>query len=813
MRSLFFLPLFLFNFSLFGQVNQDKLTHLADSLFVVGDYIKAKEYCDDLIKMDSTNDYAFFLRGRIHAVNWNKYGALTDFNKAIELNPTESNYYIEKAKFNMNSTYRSLAKHDFEMAIRLEPNNPKIYYYRSQYYELELSYGYALTDINRAISLDSLNNDYKFQKVVVLQKMGKDVESFDMLEIILNSNNADIEHYLYRGILYFEKSEFNKSCSDLHVAESLITDNTLPEYIQNIEFLISENCDTNNLNYFYARANVLFNNEKYDESILMLELGEEKFDKSVLISMFKAILYNEKGDVKLMSVELDRCVTWLFEEDVDFLGFDIVLDYCNYLIAEYPLNHKIYVIRANCYFLMGYSYSAMSDLNYIITLQPDNTQYLETRGLIYIESLNYTLAISDFDKILELDPENSLAYYHRAKCNYLLRAYEACIVDLKQAIVYDSLNGYYYSELGTVYMDMGEFELVLESTNKAIELDSTNFIFYANRGVVKYQLGDLDGSCEDLQTSLSIGEDAPENLSFLYDVKQMINRYCDPSSMKYYFERGLACQNIGEFEEAIDFYNSALEVGEESVLLLISRAKANMGLGKFELAIEDYNTCLEMGTELREELRIEFDNQGEYYNLSLVYLFYYSNLYSSISEAYCGLKDYDTGLIYLNKSIDMLKASYEPEAKTYLSNNYNFYGQIQWAKGDLGLAKSYFKRSIVANPENAVSYFNMAMLILEKQNVYTENKQEVDYDSFFESVKNGTKIITKTQKVKKKSKLLKAKKYCDKAIELEKDFGMAYFVRAQIKILLQEGDYCSDAELAEKYGVEGAVSILEIECE
>ena len=385
---------------------------------------------------------------------------------------------------------------------------------------------------------------------------------------------------------------------------------------------------------------------------------------------------------------------------------------------------------------------------------------------------------------------------------------------MKQAIKFDSLKYEYYYAIGNVFREKLEIDSSLKYYNKAMTLNDTDFYILSSIGGLNYEMGNFEESCLNLNNSIDCVKynlDL-ETTELVLEVKQIISRICDPYKSSYHFERGLFELDKLNYSDAITYFNEAIEINPESPFILINRGHANLAEGNFDSAITDFKLSLEMRALLRSDLRKELDNIGEPYDLDFMCLVYYSNIYSSLCEAYCGLKQYKEGLVFLHKSIDLLKRSYEPEAKVYLSDNYNFCGEIQWAIQDLGLAKSYFKRAIEVNPNNAVPFLNMAMLILEKQNVYTKNKEVVDYDAFFESVKNGSKMIVKTQKVKKRGKLLKAEKFCDKAIELNNEYGGAYFVRAQIKIILQEVGYFVDAKLAEGYGVTAAASILEVEC-
>jgi hypothetical protein len=70
------------------------------------------------------------------------------------------------------------------------------------------------------------------------------------------------------------------------------------------------------------------------------------------------------------------------------------------------------------------------------------------------------------------------------------------------------------------------------------------------------------------------------------------------------------------------------------------------------------------------------------------------------------------------------------------------------------------------------------------------------------------KVINKTRLKKIESKVISALLDCNEAIKLENKFGYAYYIRGQIKQIMNEPDYCLDLLTSKSFGVQVEVQLL-----
>ncbi|MBI5218370.1 MAG: tetratricopeptide repeat protein [Bacteroidia bacterium] len=86
-------------------------------------------------------------------------GAAEDFTKAIQLNPKDMNYYLQRGMaYGLLEDYESAIK-DYTTVITAEPKHIFAYISRGGAYNKTKKYEKALTDFNKAIEIDPENTE------------------------------------------------------------------------------------------------------------------------------------------------------------------------------------------------------------------------------------------------------------------------------------------------------------------------------------------------------------------------------------------------------------------------------------------------------------------------------------------------------------------------------------------------------------------------------------------------------------------------------------------------------------------------------
>lgn len=123
-------------------------TNLGDVSGAIRDYKESLRY-------DSTVDYVHYNLGNIYAVNAMYESAVTEYTKALTINPRYPEALNNRANTNLRLNRFNDALTDCISLIRLRPEYQRAYYNQAKAYLGLRSYLEALESVNTAISLDS----------------------------------------------------------------------------------------------------------------------------------------------------------------------------------------------------------------------------------------------------------------------------------------------------------------------------------------------------------------------------------------------------------------------------------------------------------------------------------------------------------------------------------------------------------------------------------------------------------------------------------------------------------------------------------
>ncbi len=114
----------------------------------ISDYSKA-------IKLNPEFATSYYNRAIAYTNNGQYDEAISDFNKVIELSPKDSAAYVGRATALANKKLYDQAILDFTMAIELNPNETAAYHNRAMVYARKKEFARAVSDRNKAIELSA----------------------------------------------------------------------------------------------------------------------------------------------------------------------------------------------------------------------------------------------------------------------------------------------------------------------------------------------------------------------------------------------------------------------------------------------------------------------------------------------------------------------------------------------------------------------------------------------------------------------------------------------------------------------------------
>ena len=397
---------------------------------------ETNENQNDLQEPIENNAAAYIERGIAYGSKSDYDRAISDFDKAIELDQNNTKAYIGRGKaYRFKKDYdRAIA--DFDKTIELDKNNAGAYIGRGKAYRFKKNYNHAIADFDKAIELDQNNAGAYIGRGIAYRlkkKYDRAIADFDKA-IELDKNNAGA--YIGRGIAYRLKKKYDRAIADFDKA---------------IE------PDKNNAEAYIGRGIAYRLKKKYDRAIA-------DFDKAIEPDKNNAGAYIERGIAYRLKKKYDRAIA----------DFDkaIELD---------QNNAGAYIGRGKAYrFKKDYN-RAIDDFDKAIELNRNNAEAYIERGITYGFKKDYNRTIADFDKAIELDKNNTGAYIWRGKAYRFNKNYDRAIADFDKAVELDKNNVEAYIGRGIAYRFKGDYEFAIAAFKKAIDLDINNARVYRAR--------------------------------------------------------------------------------------------------------------------------------------------------------------------------------------------------------------------------------------------------------------------------------------------------------------------------------------------
>jgi len=107
-------------------------------------------------------DFAFYRKRADEYVGKGEFDlAVSDYGKAIELNPKDAVAYLNRARAYSNKKSYDLAMLDYDKTIELSPNESAAYFNRGDLYEKKGNSQKAISEYQKAIDLDAKNESAK----------------------------------------------------------------------------------------------------------------------------------------------------------------------------------------------------------------------------------------------------------------------------------------------------------------------------------------------------------------------------------------------------------------------------------------------------------------------------------------------------------------------------------------------------------------------------------------------------------------------------------------------------------------------------
>jgi len=389
-------------------------------------------------------------RGILFASRGEYTKAVTDFSKALELNPKMAMAYTLRG--------RALVA-DISEAVKVDENFGEVAIVSSEWTTTASDkkiYDQAIADFSLAIKLDPRNvMNYRERGIVYALMRNYDAALVDFDKVIqINPNDA--AGLSTRSIVHFEKRNYDKALADCGRVIQLKSQDAIA----------------------YNRRGLVYSKIGHDE------LARSNIDAAV--SAFEKAL-------------ADFTQALSFDPKNSKIEFNKIQARTNLETTKSPKRSKLptnfnaimesdQICKRGQRFAYNGDYDqAILNFNHALEIAPSESSVffvaLTDRGFAYINKHNYDKAIEDFDQVIKLNPNHIKARYGQGEAYINKNELDKAIVAFDNVIKRDHTSG-------------GAFMI---GSN-----EDTEWFFraYANRGVAYYRKGNYKKAVTDFETAL-----------------------------------------------------------------------------------------------------------------------------------------------------------------------------------------------------------------------------------------------------------------------------------------------------------------------
>ncbi|MBP8960360.1 MAG: tetratricopeptide repeat protein [Bacteroidales bacterium] len=279
--------------------------------------------------------------------------AIVQFTNAINVEPSNSNYYVARGNAYEIVGKLNEAFADFEKALFFKPKDVKTLISAGRVCNKLGKYGEALNYLNRAKSLDKMNKTLYPEKVITLLGL----ELYD--QALKASDTALIiketaQNYYYRGKIYVKLN--NSALAEKELKKAIAKDKNYAE--PRIEL-----------------ADLYLRNNRQQEALEQINMVLANNPRNAEAYIIRSRIYKANLD---------------YPNAINDISKIILID---------PENPKYYFIRGTYYQEFNQHMNAIADFSKYISLKPDDPEAYFARAKSYEGMMNYEKAIEDYDKI------------------------------------------------------------------------------------------------------------------------------------------------------------------------------------------------------------------------------------------------------------------------------------------------------------------------------------------------------------------------------------------------------------------------------
>lgn len=445
------------------------------------------------------------------------------------------------------------------------------------------------------------------------------------------------------------------------------------------------------------------------------------------------------------------------------------------------------------------SISAIIHLNRCVALDPMMAEYLGARGFYRLVNGMPLSAKSDVDSGMAIDTSNLYCKFTMAQLLASSGDFMGAKIHCEGILKADSSGAALRLYSGVLHQ-LGRYEEADGAMRAAIEENPNNAMLYYEWAQQYFEREDMDGVCEQYNAVLPLlsGNEHAEERAYIQEKHEEL---CNPNKSSYYYQRGVAAYNLGDFESAIDIYNSGLSKFPNSPLMLSFKANALIQLKSYSAAIPIYHKSLSLrGAIVQEAENNSKEYANEQGNTTVLYTFV-SDIQMSLMECYQSTGQPELALTYADSGVALMESLLgSPGIIPYLSSAFVMRAELHLVQGRTEMAEADLKRATELYPSSTAAPVTRVKLILgsyQLDDFHLYNSFAVY--KFDELDKLPSFSYDDLREAYSEEDLQAALNECNNVLEVTQS-ASAYLYRAHIKKILQDPSYKMDLQAANNLG-------------
>jgi tetratricopeptide (TPR) repeat protein len=409
--------------------------------------------------------------------------AIADLNMAVTLSKNDPTYLIARAKFKDDHYFDDLgAVADCDLAIQQDPTNAEYYCQRARpYYDLE-DFSAVLENCDKALELDPNHTQALILKANVL----------DMFE------QVDEAKMLYRKAISIDPADYDGykqlSITEYAHGNKIGAKSILEEY----------------LNLGYVHPDIIERHGKILADLKDFKGAYADFSRLIQMDPSNPTNYYLRGLVNdSLNNQEAACIDML---EADKLGLDAAHQYlrknCKSKLNAQLLQVEDLIDEAVALEALGNYAEAIEVYTKVLQLAPDSSSVYHARGIAKRRLENHLGAIEDYKKAIELD-DNRVTYWVSMGVSYTyLDKLKEAEATYEQAIKVDPNYALSYYNLAGIMEQQKKMDRVIELLKMSIEADPSYTKAMVALGDCYVDLGKNADACEWYKRAESAGDNS-----------------------------------------------------------------------------------------------------------------------------------------------------------------------------------------------------------------------------------------------------------------------------------------------------------------